>query len=199
MNRIAPEHLEIATEHPDELLKLVKHAGAIFLGRNTPEAMGDYIAGPNHVLPTARTARFFLNLSVLDFMKRTTLLSCDSRTIYAIGPTAITLAEAEVPGCPRPLHRRAVERQDMSDFRICAIDLDERTVVRRSREIEQEREIAIYDLLEANLLPARSNPPGVPYKLITVGRRTIAWSSTFASKMGAGHSRVQLSCCRFGG
>jgi histidinol dehydrogenase len=95
VNRIAPEHLEIATEHPDELLKLVKHAGAIFLGRNTPEAMGDYIAGPNHVLPTARTARFSSGLSTLDFMKRTTLLSCDAKTINAIGPAAITLAESE--------------------------------------------------------------------------------------------------------
>jgi len=95
VDRIAPEHLEIAIENPDELLKLVKHAGAIFLGRNTPEAMGDYIAGPNHVLPTARTARFSSGLSVLDFMKRTTLLSCDAKTINAIGPAAITLAEAE--------------------------------------------------------------------------------------------------------
>ncbi|HEY7978974.1 MAG TPA: histidinol dehydrogenase [Rhizomicrobium sp.] len=95
VDRIAPEHLEIATENPNELLALVKHAGAIFLGRNTPEAMGDYIAGPNHVLPTARTARFSSGLSVLDFMKRTTLLSCDAKTINAIGPAAITLAEAE--------------------------------------------------------------------------------------------------------
>jgi histidinol dehydrogenase len=95
VDRIAPEHLEIATENPNELLKLVKHAGAIFLGRNTPEAMGDYIAGPNHVLPTARTARFSSGLSVLDFMKRTTLLSCDAKTINAIGPAAVTLAEAE--------------------------------------------------------------------------------------------------------
>jgi histidinol dehydrogenase len=95
VDRIAPEHLEIATENPDALLKLVKHAGAIFLGRNTPEAMGDYIAGPNHVLPTARTARFSSGLSVLDFMKRTTLLSCTPQTINAIGPAAITLAENE--------------------------------------------------------------------------------------------------------
>jgi histidinol dehydrogenase len=95
VDRIAPEHLEIATENPQELLGRVRHAGAIFLGRNTPEAMGDYIAGPNHVLPTARTARFSSGLSVLDFMKRTTLLSCTPATINAIGPSAITLAEAE--------------------------------------------------------------------------------------------------------
>jgi histidinol dehydrogenase len=95
VDRVAPEHLEIATESPNELFALVRHAGAIFLGRNTPEAMGDYIAGPNHVLPTARTARFSSGLSVLDFMKRTTVLSCSQQTINAIGPAAITLAEGE--------------------------------------------------------------------------------------------------------
>ncbi len=95
VDRLAPEHLEIATDDPQRLLKRVRHAGAIFLGRNTPEAMGDYIAGPNHVLPTARTARFSSGLSVLDFMKRTSLLSCDAGTIAAIGPDAIVLAEAE--------------------------------------------------------------------------------------------------------
>lgn len=94
-NRVAPEHLEIATENPQSLLPKIRHAGAIFLGRNTPEAMGDYIAGPNHVLPTARTARFSSGLSVLDFVKRTTLLSCTPQTIASIGPDAITLAEAE--------------------------------------------------------------------------------------------------------
>jgi histidinol dehydrogenase len=95
VDRIAPEHLEIATDDPERLLKRVKHAGAVFLGRHTPEAMGDYIAGPNHVLPTSRTARFSSGLSVLDFMKRTTLLSCAPSTIRAIGPDAIALAEAE--------------------------------------------------------------------------------------------------------
>jgi len=95
VDRIAPEHLEIATAEPDALLKRVRHAGAIFLGRNTPEAMGDYIAGPNHVLPTARTARFSSGLSVLDFVKRTTLLACEASTIARLGPDAIALAEAE--------------------------------------------------------------------------------------------------------
>ena len=94
-NRIAPEHLELAVENPDELSKLVRHAGAIFLGRHTPEAMGDYIAGPNHVLPTARTARFSSGLSVLDFVKRTTLLACDPGVLTKIGRDAIALAEAE--------------------------------------------------------------------------------------------------------
>jgi histidinol dehydrogenase len=95
VDRIAPEHLEIATDNPEALLAKVRHAGAIFLGRHTPEAMGDYIAGPNHVLPTSRTARFSSGLSVLDFMKRTTLLNCTPQTINAIGPAAITLAEGE--------------------------------------------------------------------------------------------------------
>ncbi|HWM60795.1 MAG TPA: histidinol dehydrogenase [Rhizomicrobium sp.] len=92
---IAPEHLEIATADPEGFSKKVRHAGAIFLGRHTPEAMGDYIAGPNHVLPTSRTARFSSGLSVLDFMKRTTLLGLDARSMAAIGPDALTLAESE--------------------------------------------------------------------------------------------------------
>ena len=92
---IAAEHLEIATADPEALLKKVRHAGAIFLGRHTPEAMGDYIAGPNHVLPTSRTARFSSGLSVLDFMKRTTLLGLDAKSMAAIGPDALILAEAE--------------------------------------------------------------------------------------------------------
>jgi histidinol dehydrogenase len=94
-DRFAPEHLELAVEEPESLLKLVRHAGAIFLGRHTPEAMGDYIAGPNHVLPTSRTARFSSGLSVLDFMKRTTLLSLSPAAMAALGPDAIALAEAE--------------------------------------------------------------------------------------------------------
>jgi histidinol dehydrogenase len=94
-DRFAPEHLEIATAEPEALLKLVRHAGAIFLGRHTPEAMGDYIAGPNHVLPTSRTARFSSGLSVLDFMKRTTLLSLPPAAMAQLGPEAIALAEAE--------------------------------------------------------------------------------------------------------
>ncbi|HYS46660.1 MAG TPA: histidinol dehydrogenase, partial [Rhizomicrobium sp.] len=92
---IAPEHLEIATADPEGFSRKVRHAGAIFLGRHTPEAMGDYIAGPNHVLPTSRTARFSSGLSVLDYMKRTTLLALDARSIAALGPDALILAESE--------------------------------------------------------------------------------------------------------
>ena len=91
----APEHLELAVAEPDALAARIRNAGAIFLGRHTPEAIGDYIAGPNHVLPTARSARFSSGLNLLDFMKRTTLVGCDPGSLGAIGPAAVALAEAE--------------------------------------------------------------------------------------------------------
>lgn len=95
IDRIAPEHLELAVPDPEPLASAVRHAGAIFLGRYTPEAVGDYVAGPSHVLPTARSARFSSGLSVLDFMKRTSLVRCDARSLRAVGPAAAALAEAE--------------------------------------------------------------------------------------------------------
>ncbi|HTV88878.1 MAG TPA: histidinol dehydrogenase, partial [Stellaceae bacterium] len=94
-NRIAPEHLELAVAAPDRLAGRIRHAGAVFLGRYAPEAIGDYIAGPNHVLPTARSARFASGLSVFDFLKRTTLIGCDADGLAALAPAAIRLAEAE--------------------------------------------------------------------------------------------------------
>ena len=95
IDRIAPEHLELALDEADLLAEQVHHAGAIFLGRWTPEAIGDYIAGPNHVLPTARSARFASGLGVLDFVKRTSLVRCDAAGLSALAPSAIRLAEAE--------------------------------------------------------------------------------------------------------
>ncbi len=95
IDRIAPEHLELAVAAPEALAARVRNAGAIFLGRYAPEALGDYVAGPNHVLPTARSARFSSGLGVLDFLKRTSLISCDAAGLAAIGPAAATLAEAE--------------------------------------------------------------------------------------------------------
>ena len=94
-DRFAPEHLELAVRDPDELLGKVRHAGAIFIGHHTPEALGDYVAGPNHVLPTSRSARFSSGLNVLSFMKRTTLLRCSPAALAEIGPAAVTLAETE--------------------------------------------------------------------------------------------------------
>ena len=95
VNRLAPEHLELAVDNPDALFAMVRHAGSVFLGRNTPEAIGDYVAGPNHVLPTGRRARFASGLSVLDFMKRTSFLSLNDASLAAIGPAAVALAQAE--------------------------------------------------------------------------------------------------------
>jgi len=92
---IAPEHLEIATDNARELGEMVRNAGAIFMGRYVPEALGDYLAGPNHVLPTARSARFSSGLGVLDFMKRTSMIEGDSVSMYALGPHVVTLAKAE--------------------------------------------------------------------------------------------------------
>ena len=94
-NRIAPEHLEILTGDPDSIAKKIRHAGSIFLGQWTPEAVGDYVGGPNHVLPTDRTARFSSGLGVVDFMKRTTTLACDADSLAAIGGHAVALAQAE--------------------------------------------------------------------------------------------------------
>ncbi|SDR60528.1 histidinol dehydrogenase [Rhizobiales bacterium GAS113] len=95
VDRLAPEHLEIATDRPESLAARITNAGAIFLGHHTPEAIGDYVGGPNHVLPTARTARFSSGLGVLDFMKRTTLLDATRAGLAELAPAAIALAEAE--------------------------------------------------------------------------------------------------------
>ena len=95
IDRIAPEHLEIATVNARELGERVHNAGAIFMGRYVPEALGDYLAGPNHVLPTARSARFSSGLGVLDFMKRTSMIEGDSVSLCALGPQVVTLAKAE--------------------------------------------------------------------------------------------------------
>jgi histidinol dehydrogenase len=103
-DRLAPEHLEIATGNADALAAEIKDAGAIFIGRYTPEVIGDYVAGTNHVLPTARSARFASGLGVLDFMKRTSLLKLDADSLKRLGPAAMKLARAE----GLDAHRRSV-------------------------------------------------------------------------------------------
>ncbi|HZQ14883.1 MAG TPA: histidinol dehydrogenase [Pseudolabrys sp.] len=95
VDQVAPEHLEIEAADAERLAARVRNAGAIFIGAHTPEAIGDYVAGSNHVLPTARSARFSSGLSVLDFMKRTSLLKCGAEQLRALGPAAIALGEAE--------------------------------------------------------------------------------------------------------
>ena len=94
-NQIAPEHMELAVENPDILLPNIKNAGAIFIGRYTPEVIGDYVGGSNHVLPTARSARFSSGLSVLDYMKRSSILKLGAEQLRVLGPAAIELANAE--------------------------------------------------------------------------------------------------------
>jgi histidinol dehydrogenase len=104
VNHLAPEHLELAVEEPAKIFAKIRHAGAVFLGRHCPEALGDYVAGPNHVLPTSRTARFASGLSVFDFLKRTTWVAADAAALAMIGPAAVALAEAE----GLPAHARSV-------------------------------------------------------------------------------------------
>lgn len=104
IDRLAPEHLEIETEDAERLASSIRNAGAIFLGAHTPEAIGDYVGGSNHVLPTARSARFSSGLGVLDFMKRTSILSCSPEGLRALAPAAIALAESEGLGA----HARSV-------------------------------------------------------------------------------------------
>ena len=96
--------MALAVADPDALAAKVRHAGAIFLGRYTPEAIGDYVAGPNHVLPTERGARFSSGLSVLNFLKRSSIIGCDATCLARLGPAAISLAEAEGLGA----HARSV-------------------------------------------------------------------------------------------
>jgi histidinol dehydrogenase len=95
MNDIAPEHLEVMTQSPFELLPKIKHAGAIFLGQNTPEPIGDYIAGPNHTLPTGGTAKFYSPLNVEDFMKKSSIISFSQDAINKIGEQCALLADTE--------------------------------------------------------------------------------------------------------
>ena len=95
VNRLAPEHLELMLPDPEAVFAQVRHAGAVFLGAWCPEAVGDYVAGPNHVLPTGRTARFASGLSVFDFLKRTTFVASDAAALGRVGPAAVALAEAE--------------------------------------------------------------------------------------------------------
>lgn len=94
-DRIAAEHVEIATEHPEALMAKIRNAGAFFLGSHTPEVIGDYVGGSNHVLPTARSARFSSGLSVLDYMKRSSILKLGAEPLRELGPSAITLAQCE--------------------------------------------------------------------------------------------------------
>jgi len=107
VNRLAPEHVELAVRDPAAVAAGVRHAGAVFLGQDAPEALGDYVAGPNHVLPTGGTARFASPLGVYDFVKRTSVIGAGRRTITTLGPAIVRLARLE----GLDAHGRAVERR----------------------------------------------------------------------------------------
>ncbi|HJM52318.1 MAG TPA: histidinol dehydrogenase [Alphaproteobacteria bacterium] len=116
IDAMAPEHLQLALDEPEALFDRVRHAGAVFLGRHTPEAVGDYVAGPSHVLPTSGSARFSSGLSVFDFLKRTTIMRCGPAQLAAIGPAAVTLAEAEgLPAHALSVALRLADGQDGED------------------------------------------------------------------------------------
>ncbi len=122
-NHLAPEHLELAVRAPRRWLARVRHAGAVFLGQDAPEAFGDYLAGPNHVLPTGGTARFASPLGVYDFVKRTSIIEAGPRTMARLGPAVVRLARLE----GLDAHGRAVER------RLAAVGAPRGPAARRGR------------------------------------------------------------------
>ena len=95
INQLAPEHLELAIDKPEKILSKVENAGSVFLGRYTPEAIGDYVAGPNHVLPTGRTARFSSGLGIMDFLKKITFTKWNKKSLHLLSNSAIKIAKAE--------------------------------------------------------------------------------------------------------
>ena len=156
---MAPEHLELALEDSEELARQINNAGAIFLGRYTPEAIGDYVAGPNHVLPTGRSARFSSGLGVLDFLKRSTFVAGSSVGLAAVGPAAVTSRQSGGTGGTRAIRRDPVElaagalvtgAATAGGQRIAKVFLEEPARIRLSPQVEHERRSALFDLLQTN-------------------------------------------------
>jgi hypothetical protein len=170
-NRIAAEHLEIATDDAEALAARIRNAGAIFIGRHTPEVIGDYVGGSNHVLPTARSARFSSGLSVLDYVKRTSILKLGPEQLQSLGPAAITLAQAEgLDAHARSVSIRMNQRargwrgmMTADTQRLSDVVLDE-TIGRATPDVEHERAVAIFDLIEENSFEPVGHDKG-PYKL----------------------------------
>ena len=176
-DRLAPEHLEIATGDPEALAGRIRNAGAIFLGRYTPEVIGDYVAGPNHVLPTARSARFASGLGVLDFMKRTSILKLDAASSERARARRHDARPRRRARGPSPLRRDPAERTGLAmaeeqqreelspeQARLIEVTLDADSLGRNSSDVEHEREVAIFDLLERNSFALESRDDG-PYTL----------------------------------
>ena len=170
-NAIAAEHLEIMTADPEALAAKIRNAGAIFIGPHTPEAIGDYVGGSNHVLPTARSARFSSGLGVLDFMKRTSILKCGPDQLRALGRRGDDARQGRRARCACALGRIAPQpdmtkppRDEDANNRIVAVTLDEESIGRSGPDIEHERAIAIYDLIEKNLFAPEGASEG-PFTL----------------------------------
>ena len=183
IDAIAPEHLELIAADAESLIGRIRNAGAIFIGGHTPEAIGDYVGGSNHVLPTARSARFSSGLSVLDFMKRTSILKCGPEQLAALGPAAIALGEAE----GLDAHARSVairtnkqmsgagqRRKARGDHARRELDRAVRSRYRaraRGRDLRPDR---------AEFVRAGRTTTAGPTRCISAWRRT-GWSSTSAS------------------
>ena len=167
-DRIAPEHLELCVADPDALAARIRHAGAIFLGPWTPEAVGDYAGGPNHVLPTAGAARFASGLSVMDFLKRTTLLGLTPEALGDIGPVAETLGALGGARGARALGAAEARPAEPGGgvTRLASVAIDDAALPPPTPEIEQERRVAIFDLLEDNAFALPDGRASGPYDLL---------------------------------
>ena len=205
-DRIAAEHVEIATADSAALAARIRNAGAIFLGAHTPEVIGDYVAGSNHVLPTARSARFSSGLGVLDFMKRTSILKLDQAALAGAGARGHDARPCRGAGAHRrsvairlPRRREALRGamfeppvDPNSKAKLVAINLDEASIGRGNANIEHEREVAIFDILESNRFELEGRDDG-PYvlNLWIVEDRLV-----FAVGAGKRQRERSPSCCR---
>ena len=212
VDAIAPEHLEIESANAEELAARIRNAGAIFLGPHTPEAIGDYVGGSNHVLPTARSARFSSGLGVLDFMKRTSILKCGPEQLRALAPGRDRAGRSRGAGGPCPLGRDPPQSMiepgahmgtgddplgahiEPAIHRLVAVTLDENSIGRSKPDVEHERAVAIYDLLEENTFA----PQGRRRRAVRAAsehHRQRGWCSTSARgrRAGDGASAVAVA------
>ena len=178
-NRIAAEHLELALADADAMIPKIRNAGAIFVGRHTPEVIGDYVGGSNHVLPTARSARFSSGLGVLDYMKRTSILRLGADQLARPrtgGDRACPFRRAR-GACPlgrHPSQPRRARDDERHSHRLCDVVLDE-TIGRSTPDVEHERAVAIFDLIEENFFePAGHDERSLPAQ--PVADRFASWS-----------------------
>ena len=169
--------------------RAIRNAGAIFIGAHTPEAIGDYVAGSNHVLPTARSARFSSGLGVLDFMKRTSLLKCGPEQLRALGPAAIALGEAEGLDRPCPLGRHPpqpvmspAKTAPLRRQRLVAVTLDEETIGRSNPDVEHERRWR--STICSSRIPSRRSATTAGLTRCISPSPATGWCSTSASEDG---------------